>query len=77
MTLCFYPPQGVMLREFHSAAWQRSRFCTDNACVEAAAFDGDILVRDSKDPDGPVLRFSREEWTSFLSGIHGGDFTFE
>lgn len=66
-----------MLKESHSAAWQRSRFCSDNACVEAAAFDGDILVRDSKNPDGPALRFTREEWSSFLAGVSAGDFRFE
>lgn len=33
-----------------------------------------VLVRDSKDPAGPVLRFSTAEWEAFVAGIHAGDF---
>lgn len=36
----------------------------------------EILVRDSKDPDGPVLRFTRREWEAFLGGIEDGQFRF-
>jgi hypothetical protein len=35
---------------------------------------GDVLVRDSKDPGGPVLRFSRLEWQAFLDGVRSGEF---
>jgi hypothetical protein len=43
-------------------------------CVEVAASDGSICVRDSKDPDGPVLRFTPGEWTAFLDGAMQGEF---
>jgi hypothetical protein len=44
-------------------------------CVEAAALGGGrIAVRDSKDPDGPVLVFTPEEWSAFLAGVKGGEF---
>ena len=33
-----------------------------------------VLVRDSKDPDGPVLEFSRDEWDAFLAGVRNGEF---
>ncbi|MFH8585736.1 DUF397 domain-containing protein [Streptomyces celluloflavus] len=35
-------------------------------CVEVAAnIPGVIAVRDSKDPDGPILRFAPEQWSAF------------
>jgi Domain of unknown function (DUF397) len=44
-------------------------------CVEVASLpDGLIGVRDSKDADGPVLRFTQSEWTAFLSGVRIGEF---
>jgi hypothetical protein len=33
-----------------------------------------VLVRDSKNPNGPVLRFSHEEWQAFLHGVLDGEF---
>lgn len=56
--------------------WQRSSFCSANSCVEVASLpDGGTAVRDSKAPDiSPVLVFTAEEWTSFLSGVKAGQF---
>lgn len=34
-----------------------------------------VLVRDSKDPDGPVLTFTFAEWDAFLDGVAKGEFT--
>jgi hypothetical protein len=33
-----------------------------------------VLVRNSKDPNGPVLRFTRAEWEAFVGGVEDGDF---
>jgi hypothetical protein len=37
--------------------WRKSSYTTSNGgnCVEVAGAPGVIAVRDSKDPDGPVL----------------------
>lgn len=43
-------------------------------CVEAALRDGHVLVRDSKDPDGPVLSFTPDEWSAFILGAKDGEF---
>ena len=43
-------------------------------CVEILSFQGDVLVRDSKDPDGPVLRFPRQLWGTFVEGVKKGEF---
>jgi len=57
-----------------SAQWVRSRFCESGACVEVAVSGETIMVRDSKNVDQPVLRFTRAEWTAFLDGVAAGDF---
>lgn len=57
--------------------WVRSSMCADRQCVEAAATGGRVLVRDSKDPGGPVLAFTPAEWTAFVAGVRGGEFDFE
>lgn len=43
-------------------------------CVEAAMLDGLRLVRDSKDPHGPVLAFSGPEWAVFIDGAKSAAF---
>jgi hypothetical protein len=49
-------------------------YCNSN-CVEVASLPhGDIGVRDSKDPSGPVLRFTPGEWRAFLGGARNGEF---
>ncbi|WP_250214128.1 DUF397 domain-containing protein [Acrocarpospora catenulata] len=46
----------------------------NNNCVEVAFVLDEILVRDSKDRRGPVLRFTRSEWEAFLAGTRAGEF---
>lgn len=35
---------------------------------------GMIAVRDSKDPAGPKLLFTRDEWKAFIGGVMNGEF---
>jgi hypothetical protein len=42
-------------------------------CVEVAIIQT-VLVRDSKNPEGPILRFTFDEWTAFVTGVRGGQF---
>jgi hypothetical protein len=52
-----------------------SRSYSNGNCVQAAQLPGgQIGVRDSKDPDGPVLRFTPAEWDAFLAGARRGEF---
>jgi hypothetical protein len=37
--------------------WKKSSFTGNENCVEMAHFGEGIAVRDSKDPNGPVLKF--------------------
>lgn len=54
--------------------WVKSSLsASQDSCVEVAQLsDGSRAVRDSKDPDGPVLRFTAGEWKAFLDGIRPG-----
>jgi len=49
-------------------AFRRSAHCNGGTCVEVAV-DAAVAVRDSKDPDGPVLAFTRAEWAEFTGRI--------
>ena len=56
-------------------AWIKSSYSGSNQnCVEVAGDGTRVLVRDSKDPGGPALIFTPDEWTAFLSAVHGGEF---
>lgn len=56
--------------------WVRSSLSFSNGnCVEVADVGaGAVGVRDSKDPEGPVLRFTPGEWRAFIGGARNGEF---
>lgn len=45
-----------------------------NRCVEVKRTSDDVQVRDSKLSNSPVLSFTHEEWSAFLSGAKKGEF---
>ena len=51
--------------------WRKSSYSGNGAeCVEVATGrPGTVAVRDSKDPHGPVLIVSRDEWASFTARL--------
>ncbi|MBF8185054.1 DUF397 domain-containing protein [Nonomuraea sp. K274] len=59
-----------------SLAWRKSSYSgSGDNCVEVAALpDGSQAVRDSKEPDGPVLTFTPGEWDAFVKGVKDGEF---
>ncbi|MBM9507856.1 DUF397 domain-containing protein [Actinacidiphila acididurans] len=60
-----------------TATWRKSSYSNPDggACVEVCDDFADILaVRDSKDPQGPVLVFPAESWTAFVSAVEDGQF---
>ncbi len=48
--------------------WRKSSHSGGNGCVEVAR-PGEIHVRDSKDPDGPVLTFGADQWRAFIDAV--------
>lgn len=59
-----------------SPTWVKSGRCDTNACVEAVLATDGVWVRNSANPTGPVLSFTKQEWIAFLGGVLDGDFDF-
>jgi hypothetical protein len=56
-------------------SWYKSSYTSGQGnCVEVAPLPGGAAVRDSKDPAGPVLRFSADAWRAFIAGVRDGEF---
>lgn len=53
-----------------SLTWITSTYSASGNCVEVAA-RGEVLVRDTKDRHGPVLRFAPEAWRRFANQVKG------
>lgn len=54
-----------------SYAWRKSTYSSGGSgeCVEVATCacpEPSVRIRDSKDPEGPVLRFASDAWAAFL-----------
>jgi hypothetical protein len=63
------------MTDFTGATWRKSVKTQNNgACVEVARVGDAIGVRDSKNPDGPVLVFTITEFEAFLDGAGKGEF---
>ena len=62
--------------ESDSLVWKKSTASDSAQCVEIARVGSasGVLVRDSKDPEGPWLTFAADEWKAFLVGVRGGEF---
>ncbi|MHA6621787.1 DUF397 domain-containing protein [Pseudonocardia sp. DLS-67] len=68
-----------MVPDRSRVAWRKSSYSGNGGnCVEVAddllGERGVVLVRDSKDPVGPILTFTRAEWRAFLHGTTAGEF---
>ena len=54
------------------AEWRKASRSSSNGgnCVEVARnLPGVVAVRDSKNPDGPVLTVSADEWAAFVTHL--------
>lgn len=56
--------------------WRRAARCDNSSgnCVEIKAAGSAFAVRDSKDPDGPLLLFAGGEFMAFVGAIRNGEF---
>jgi hypothetical protein len=59
------------LSRLHWRKSSRSGGGQNSSCVEVAGVHAVHLIaaRDSKNPTGPVLAFTREEWRNFLQAV--------
>jgi hypothetical protein len=64
-----------MTDQLTSPDWRKSSYSSSNSnCVEVAAADTCVAVRDSKDPEGPVLLCTRAGMAAFITGVKDGEF---
>jgi hypothetical protein len=58
------------LGTYRGAPFVTSSYSNPSDCVAVARPAGHgVAVKDSKDPSGPSLEFSRGEWAAFLADI--------
>ncbi len=56
-------------------AWRKAQRSVGNgACVEVAPIGTGCAVRDSKDPDGPILTWTAQAWQEFVGRAKSGWF---
>jgi hypothetical protein len=68
---CGGTPKGDSI----AVEWFKSSFSNGSqTCVEVRLDEDHVSVRDSKDPAGPILTFTRGEWTAFLHSAAAGEF---
>ena len=85
--LCMYPRllvptwvppcggEGERVADFREPciAWRKSTASDSGNCVEVAIAEGSVLIRDSANRDGVMLRFSPAVWCAFLECERGTD----
>jgi hypothetical protein len=54
--------------------WRVARLCNGGSCVRVAPHGDTVVIGDTKNPDGPILSYSRAEFRDFVEGIRQGDF---
>ncbi len=69
-------PHGVPVADLGSVVWRRSLSGSPTGeSVEFAVLDGgDVAVRNSRAPDGPVLVYTPAEISAFVHGVKAGEF---
>ncbi|RJL31270.1 DUF397 domain-containing protein [Bailinhaonella thermotolerans] len=62
-----------MSQEPKERVWVKSSYSGEaDQCVEIAWQAGGVAVRDSKNPGGAVLSYTRHEWQAFVQAIKQG-----
>ena len=56
-------------------SWLKAKSSSHNGqCMEIASTTDKIALRDSKDPNGPILVYTPAEFKAFLDGARNGEF---
>ena len=54
--------------------WLKAKGCESADCIEIAREGGLVLLRNSADPDGPVLTATHQEWVVFADAVRQHEF---
>jgi Domain of unknown function (DUF397) len=55
--------------------WRKATYSIANGdCAEVGSLPGIVVVRDTKDPHGPILRYPSDSWRSFINRAQKGSF---
>lgn len=54
--------------------WRVSSTCEGGACVGVIRQGEVVMIGNTGNPDGPVSKFTEDEWRHFLTGAKRGDF---
>jgi Domain of unknown function (DUF397) len=49
--------------------WRKSTQSNSDGCLEVAAVDRVVFLRDSKRPDGPIVPISARTWLVFVAEL--------
>lgn len=73
MTVTF---NGMSAEQVSGASWRKSSHSGANGnCVEVAELPtGEVAMRNSRDPGGPALIYSRDEIAAFVAGVKDNEF---
>ncbi|MPZ61919.1 MAG: DUF397 domain-containing protein [Propionibacteriales bacterium] len=67
---------GMRANRVPGATWLKSRYSgAQGNCVELARLPtGEVMMRNSRDPDGPALVYTGAELAAFIAGAKDGEF---
>jgi hypothetical protein len=67
---------GMPATELAGASWRKSSASnSQGACVELAKLGtGEFAVRNSRNPEGPALIYTRAEISALIQGVKMGEF---
>lgn len=65
-------PKGAF--DLSRASWQRAPGDQSEGAVEVAFVDNLVGLRNSGQPQGPILIFTMDEWEAFVAGAQDGEF---
>ena len=54
--------------------WRKSTKSSHGGCVEVRFVADYVQIRNSREPDGPILVFTTDEWDAFLAGAQEREF---